>query len=59
MTNINRNLRCIHGYTNYVAHIDLITWVPRDYWEMLFAEFSPADKYFSVPGQLSVIIVKR
>ena len=28
-THINRNLICIHGYTNCVAHNDLITWVSK------------------------------
>ena len=39
-THINRNLRCIHGYTNYVAHNYLITWVSKNSWGMLFSEFS-------------------
>ena len=29
---INRNLRCSHGYTNYVRHADSITWVYIDSW---------------------------
>ena len=43
-THINRNLRFIHGYTNCVAHNYLITWVSKNYWEMLLSEFSQAEK---------------
>ena len=28
-TNINRNLRCIHGYTHYFEQNELITWVSK------------------------------
>ena len=37
-------MRCIHGYTNCVAHNDLITWVSKNSWEMLLSEFSQAEK---------------
>ena len=43
-THINRNLRCIHGYTNCVAPHDLITWISKNYWEMLYSKFSQAEK---------------
>ena len=29
-THINRNLICIHGYTNCVAHNDFITWLSKN-----------------------------
>ena len=48
-THINRNLRCINVYTNCVAHIDLITWVSKNYWEMLLSEFSQAEKIIPCP----------
>ena len=42
-TRINRNLICIHGYMNCVAHNDLITWVSKNSYEMLLSEFSQAE----------------
>ena len=41
---MNRNLRCSHGYTNYVRHTDLITWVSKNSWEMLLSEFSHSER---------------
>ena len=46
---INRNLRCIHGYTNCVRHTDSITWVYIDYWERLLSEFSHAERISACP----------
>ena len=40
---------CIHGYTNCVAHNDLITWVSKNSWEMLLSEFSQAEKIIPCP----------
>ena len=37
-------MRCIHGYTNCVAHNDLITWVSKNAREMLISEFSQDEK---------------
>ena len=48
-TNITRNLRCSHGYTNCVRHTDLITWVPKNYWEMLLYEFSNTERIRACP----------
>ena len=48
-THINRNLRCIHGYTNCVRHTDLITWVSKNSWEMLLSEFSHAERISACP----------
>ena len=48
-THINRNLRCIHGYTNCVAHNDLITWVSKNSWDMLLYKFSQAGKIIPCP----------
>ena len=42
-THINKNLRRSHGYTNFVTHTDLITWVSKHYWQMLLSEFSQAE----------------
>ena len=42
-TQINRNLRCSHGYTNCVRHTDFINWVSKNSWEMLLSEFSHAE----------------
>ena len=39
-TDINRNLICIHGYTNCMRHTDLITWVLNSTWKMLLSEFN-------------------
>ena len=50
-THINKKLRCSHVYTNCIRHTDLITWVSKNYWEMLLSEFSQAGKIFHVPGQ--------
>ena len=50
-THINIHLRCIHGYTNYVARNYLITWVSKNSWEILFSEFLQAEIEFYVPGQ--------
>ena len=43
-THINRNLRCINGYTNCVAHNDSINWVSKNAWEILLSGFSQAEK---------------
>ena len=43
-THNNRNLRCIHGCTDYIAHNDFITWVSKNSWKMLFSELSQAEK---------------
>ena len=48
-THINRNLRCSHGYNNCVRHTDLITWVSKNYWEMLLSEFSHAERISACP----------
>ena len=40
---------CIHGYTNCIAHNDLITWVSTNSWEMLLSEFSQAEKIIPCP----------
>ena len=48
-THININLRCIHGYTDCVAHNDLNTWVSKHSWEMLLSEFSQAEKIIPCP----------
>ena len=37
--NINKEFRCIHGYTNHDEHNVLITWVLIKSWEMLLSEF--------------------
>ena len=42
-------MRCIHGYTNCVIHTDLISWVSIDSWEMLFSEFSHAERISACP----------
>ena len=46
---INRNLGCIHGYTNCVRHTDLITWVSKYSWEMLLSKFSHAEIISAFP----------
>ena len=38
-THINSNLRCIHGYCNFMRHTDLITWVSKSAWKMLLSQF--------------------
>ena len=43
-TKINRNLRCSHGYTNWIRHTDFITWASNYSWEMLLSEFSHAER---------------
>ena len=48
-THITRNLRCSHGYTNCVRHTDLITWVPKNDWEMLLYEFSNTERIRACP----------
>ena len=45
-------MRCIHGYTNCVAHNDLITWVSKNSWEMLLSEFSQAEKMIPCPRKI-------
>ena len=46
-------MRCIHRYTNRIAHNDLITWVSKNSWEMLLSEFSQAEKIISCPRIIS------
>ena len=48
-THLNRNLRCIHGYTTCVRHTYLITWVSIHSWEMLLSEFSHSERISSCP----------
>ena len=48
-THINSNLRCIHEYTNYMRHTDLITWVSNSSWDMLISEFIHAVKIVPCP----------
>ena len=36
---INRNLRCSHGYNNCVRHTDFITWGYKNSWDMFLSEF--------------------
>ena len=38
-----------HGYTNYVRHTDLITWVSKNSWGMLLSEFSHAERISAFP----------
>ena len=40
--NINKEFRCIHGYTNHDEHNVLITWVSINSGEMLLSEFPQA-----------------
>ena len=48
-THINSNLRCIHGYTNFMRNTDLITWVSNSAWKMLLSEFNRAVKISPCP----------
>ena len=48
-TQINSNLRCIHGYTNCVRYTDSITWVSNSSWDMLLSEFIHAVKIIPCP----------
>ena len=48
-THVNRNLRCIHGYTNCMRHTNLITWVSNYACMMLLSEFNHAVKIISCP----------
>ena len=41
-TNINKNLRCCHGYTNYVGQKQIITWVSKNTWDIFYSEFPQA-----------------
>ena len=50
-THINRNMICIHGYTNCVAQNDLITWVSKYFWVILLSGLHKLRIYFHVPGQ--------
>ena len=42
-------MRCIHGYTNFVAYIDLITWLSKNSWGILLSEFSKAEIIIPCP----------
>ena len=48
-THIYNSLRCIHGYTNFMRHTDLISWVSKNYWEMLLSDFSHAERISACP----------
>ena len=48
-THINRNLRYIHGYTDYVAYNDLITWVSKILGKCYFLNFHKLKKIISFP----------
>ena len=48
-THINRNLRCIHGYTNCTRHTYLITCVLNSAWKMLLSQFIHAVKISPCP----------
>ena len=48
-THINSNLRCIHGYSNFMRHTDLITWVSNSAWKMLLSQFIHAVKLSPCP----------
>ena len=39
-TNINKNLRCCHGYTNYSEKKQFITWISINTWENFHPEFT-------------------
>ena len=42
-------MRCIHVYTNFVSHNNLVTWVSKHSWEDLLSEFSQAEKIIPCP----------
>ena len=42
-------MRCSHGYINCVRHTDLVTWVSKNFWEMLLSEFLHAEIISSFP----------
>ena len=46
---INKNLRCCHGYTNYVVQKQLITWVSKNTWENFHSEFPQASVINNCP----------
>ena len=48
-THINSNLRCVHGYTKCMRHIDLITSVSNSAQKMLLSEFNHAVKISPCP----------
>ena len=48
-THINRNLRCIHRYSNCMRHTDLITWVSNSDRKMLLSQFIHAVKISPCP----------
>ena len=56
-THININLRCSHGYINFVRHTDFITWVSKHSWEMLLSEFSHSKRISACPR--TIIFNKR
>ena len=41
-TSNKKYLTCIHGYTNYVAQNELITWVSKTSWKMFLFDFPQA-----------------
>ena len=47
--NINKNLRCINGYTNYVAQNLLVNWVPKNSWKMSLSESPQAHEIVPCP----------
>ena len=51
-TQINKNLRCIHGYTNYVAQNELITWVSISSWKFFPSEFPQAKIIIPCPRKI-------
>ena len=58
-TNINKNLRCIHQYTNYIAQNELTTWISKYSWKCFFLNSHKHLKQIPVPGQPSVIIANK
>ena len=58
-TQIYKKFRCIHGYTNCVAHNYSITWVSKNSWEILVSRFSQPEKKLHIPGQQFSIVVKK
>ena len=42
-------MKCGHGYTNFVAHNDLIAWVLKHSWEILLYELSQSGKIIPCP----------